>query len=166
MNLAMLVLTLALAAPPDLFLVQTDLQGLYDELSQASLQFVTPADADQFHEVLFTPDWTFVDAAGQSHTWPEMRDQILHAPPVTAATQPIQKVTLQPGGATVTVNEIRTRPFVDADGKYGKKGASHMMTTTTPFRDTWVQIGEQWKLKSRQQIGQPKQQVDVSDYTQ
>jgi hypothetical protein len=165
MIIATLALLLALAAPPDLFTTQFELQGLYDEISQASMQFMTSTDADEFQAALLTPDWTFTDASGQTHGWAEMRDQIMHAPPVVAATQPIQKLALVPGGATVTINEIRTRPFVDADGKYGKKDAQHMMTTTTSFRDTWVQVGEQWKFKSRQQLGPPKQKLDVSDYT-
>jgi hypothetical protein len=166
MHMIMLALTLTLApaAPPDLFSIQADLQGLYDEVSQASLQFETLEDANQFHEVLYTPDWVFVDASGQSHTWPQLRDQVLHAPPVTAATQPIQRLSLVPGGAVTTVNEVRTRAIVDEAGRYGRKGAPHMLTETTAFKDTWIQVGDQWKLKSRQQLGPPKVQVDVSDY--
>ena len=165
MNIVMLALALTLSGPPDLFEVQTELQGLYDEISQAVLQFESPEDADQFHTVLYTPDWVFVDASGQTHTWPQMRDQVLNATPVQAATQPIQKLSLVPGGAVATVNEIRTRASVDEEGKYGRKGAPHSLTETTAFKDTWVQIGDQWKLKSRMQLGPPKVQVDVSDYS-
>src|ERR1700742_916595 len=114
MNLAMLALTLALSAPPDMFTIQADLQGLYDEISQATLQFVTPGDADQFHDVVFTPDWYMVDTSGR-HSWAEIRERLLHAPPPLAATQPIQKVSLVPGGAMTTVKEIRTRGIVDAE---------------------------------------------------
>jgi hypothetical protein len=165
MNLAMLALTLALSAPPDTFAIQADLQGLYDEISQATLQFVTPGDADQFHDVVFTPDWYMVDASGR-HSWAEIRERLLHAPPPLAATQPIQKVSLVPGGAMTTVKEIRTRGIVDADGKYGKKGAPHTLTDTTLFKDSWVKVGDNWKFKSREQVGPTKTQVDVSDYTQ
>jgi len=165
MNIVMLALALALSGPPDLFDVQTQIQGLYDEISQAILQFETPADADQFHEVLYTPDYVLIDPAGQTHTWRQLRDQVLHATPVEAATQPIQKLSLVPGGAVATVNEIRTRAIVDEAGKYGRKGASHSLTETTAFKDTWIQIGDQWKLKSRTQLGPPKVQVDVSDYS-
>jgi hypothetical protein len=165
MNIVALAIALTLSGPPDLFEVRTTIQGLYDEISQAVLQFETPEDADQFHSVVYTPDWVFVDTSGQTHSWPQMRDQVLHATPVQAATQPIQKLSLVPGGAVATVNEIRTRAIVDEEGKYGRKGASHSLTETTPFKDTWVQIGDQWKLKSRTQLGPPKVQVDVSDYS-
>ena len=165
MHIVMFALALTLSGPPDPFEVQAEIQGLYDEISQAVLQFETPEDADQFHTVLYTPDWVFVDTSGQTHTWTQMRVQALHAAPVQAATQPIQKLSLVPGGAVATVNEIRTRAIVDEAGKYGRKGASHALTETTAFKDTWVQVGDHWKLKSRTQLGPPKVQVDVSDYS-
>ena len=52
-TLAMLVLT----GPTNTFDIQAELQGNYDEISQATLQFVTPSDVDMFHDVLYTPDW-------------------------------------------------------------------------------------------------------------
>jgi hypothetical protein len=159
-----LVLVLALSAPPDLFQIQTDLQGLYDEISQAALQFASAEDADQFHSVLYTPDWTFVDAAGQHHSWPEIREQILHAPLIDSSEQPIKKLTLVPGGAITTVNTTVTRDVVDTDGKYGKKGESHAIAETIVYRDTWVEEGDRWKLKLREQQGPPKIQVDPSIY--
>ena len=53
-------------APPDTFAIQAELQGLYDEISQATLQFATASDVDQFHDVLYMPDWVFVDTTGQT----------------------------------------------------------------------------------------------------
>jgi hypothetical protein len=159
-----LALTLALGVPPDLFSIQTDLQGLYDEISQAVLQFATVQDADQFYEVLYAPDWAFVDAAGQRHGWPEMRDQIMHAGPVESTEQPIQKLTLVPGGAVTTVKASTARAIVDTEGRYGKPGESHTLDETITYRDTWVQLGDQWKLKLREQIGPPRLHVDPSIY--
>jgi hypothetical protein len=159
-----LALTVALGAPPDLFSVQTDLQGLYDEISQAVLQFATTQDADQFYEVIYTPDWALVDASGQRHTWPDVREQIMQAAPVESTAQPIQKLALVPGGAVATVKASTTRAFVDSDGRYGKRGESHTLDETITYRDTWVQVGDQWKLKLREQIGPPKVQVDPSIY--
>jgi hypothetical protein len=165
MTIVVLALTLASftpsSAPPDLFPLQAELQGLYDEISQATMQFVSPEDADQFHSVLYTPDWVFVDQSGNRQTWPQLRDQVLHAPPVESAVQPIQKLSLVPGGAVTTVNVSTTRGIVDDEGHYGRKGATHQITETTPFRDTWVQNGDQWKLQSRTQLGPPKIQVDL-----
>ncbi|HEY2150529.1 MAG TPA: hypothetical protein VGH34_06970 [Vicinamibacterales bacterium] len=164
MYIIALALTLALGAPPDLFSIQTDLQGLYDEISQAVLQFATTQDADQFYQVLYTPDWAFVDAAGQRHAWPEMRDQIMHAGPVESTEQPIQKLALVPGGAVTTVKASTTRAIVDTEGRYGKPGESHMLDEKITYRDTWVQVGDQWKLKLREQVGPPRVQVDPSIY--
>jgi hypothetical protein len=164
MSTIALALTLALGAPPDLFSIQTDLQGLYDEISQAVLQFATTEDADQFYQVLYTPDWAFVDAAGQRHTWPEVRDQIMRAAPVDSTEQPIQKLSLVPGGAVTVVKASTTHAIVDNEGRYGKRGESHTLAETTTYRDTWLQVGDQWKLKLREQIGPPRVHVDPSIY--
>ena len=62
---AVSLFTLALlqVAPGDLFSLRTQLQGLYDEISQATLQFDNEQDVSDFHTVL-TADWAFVDAGG------------------------------------------------------------------------------------------------------
>lgn len=148
---------------PDLFDVQSDLQSIYDELSQATMQFDTPADIDMFHTVFYTPDWVFVDAAGQRHSWTEMREQDVQAlsgPRADSMQQPIQKLSLAPDGARVTTKLTTVRTIVDEEGRYGRKGATHTLTETTVFRDAWVKSGESWKLKSREQVGKPAVSVD------
>jgi ketosteroid isomerase-like protein len=164
-----LLLALGLSQPntADLVSIQADLQGLYDEISQASLQFLTETDIDDFHDVMYTPDWVFVDAAGQEHTWAQQREQAvqaLTAPHHDPIVQSIQKLTLVPGGASILVNVTTVRTIVDDLGRYGAKGASHTLTETTPFRDTWIRDVDRWKVKSRQQVGQPKAVVDKPDY--
>jgi len=168
------VLLLALTLPrqaigSEAFNVGGELQGLYEEISQATLQFVTESDVDLFHDVLYTPDWVFVDATGQKYTWPQMRErevQALSAPPLSSMNQTIQTLSLTPDGATVVVNLTTVRTIVDAEGRYGRQGVRHTLTETTPFRDTWVKAppdndnNEKWKLKSRQQIGRPTVAVD------
>jgi hypothetical protein len=148
---------------PDPFDVQSNLQGIYDELSQATMQFDTPADIDSFHHVFYTPDWVFVDAAGQRHSWAEMREhdvQALSGPRVDSMQQPIRKLSLVPDGATVTTKVTTVRTIVDQEGRYGRKGATHTLTESTVFRDAWVKSGESWKLKSREQVGKPAVSVD------
>jgi hypothetical protein len=57
-----LLLVLTMLHPgtrPDTFDLQAELQGLYDEISQATLQFESESDVDLFHEVLYTPDCRF-----------------------------------------------------------------------------------------------------------
>jgi hypothetical protein len=49
---------------------------------------------------------------------------------------------------------------VDNDGRYGRKGGSHTLTEATVFRGSWIKVADDWKLKSREQIGQPKVLVD------
>ena len=161
----LLALTLQKAAiGSDAFNVDAELQGMYEELSQATLQFVTESDVDLFHDVLYTPDWVFVDAAGQKHTWSQMREreiQALSAPALSSLNQSIQKLSLAPdGAATVLVNMTTVRAIVDAEGRYGRQGASHTLTETTAFRDTWVKTSGTWKVKSREQLGQPTVAVD------
>jgi len=163
----MFALTAFQAGASDPFSVQAELQGLYDEISQATFQFATDLDIDEFHDVVYAPDWTLVDASGQRRTWPQVREQAVQAlaqPLPNAIWQRIQKLTLAPAGATATVESIVERTIVDADGHYGKKGASHSITETTMFRDNWVNAGDHWKFKSREQLGQPKTLVDKPTY--
>jgi hypothetical protein len=149
------------------FAVQSELQGLYDEINQATLQFVTDIDVDDFHDVLYTPDWSFTNAAGQHRTWAQVREQevqALKAAPADAIAQTIRKISINKDTATTTIDESVVRTVVDSDGKYGRKGASHTLTEVTAFRDSWVRVSDSWKLKSREQIGQPKTVVDKSLY--
>ena len=150
-------------APPDTFAVQAELQGLYDEISQATLQFASDSDVDQFHDVLYMPDWVFVDTTGQTRNWSQVREgaiQALSSPPLDSMSQPIRKLTVTPEGATVIVDLTTVRTIVDHEGHYGRKEASHTLTDTTPFRDRWVLISDRWRLKSREQIRRPVESVD------
>ena len=166
-TILLLMLGLLQSSAPDTFSVQADLQGLYDEISQASLQFLTETDVDDFHEIMYTPDWIFVDTKGQQRTWAELREQAVQAlntPHHDPMVQSIQKLTLVPGGATAVVNVTIVRTVTDDDGRYGRKGASHTLNETTPFRDAWVATGDRWKMKSRQQVGPAKVVVDKPEY--
>jgi len=154
--------------PPDTFDVQAELQGLYDEISQTTLSFVTASDIDMLHDVLYTPDWVFVDATGHTQAWPQVRQgviQALSAPHPDSMSQPIQKLSLGSGGATVVVNMTTVRTIVDHEGRYGRQGASHTLTETTAFRDRWVQVSDKWKLKSREQISGPTVSVDKPEWS-
>jgi len=152
----------------DAFNVEAELQGMYEEISQATLQFVTESDLDLFHDVLYTPDWVFVDATGQKHTWSQMRErevQALSGPTLSSINQSIQKLSLASDSATVLVNLTTVRAIIDTAGKYGRQGGSHTLTETTAFRDTWVKVAGSWKLKEREQIGQPTVAVDKPEST-
>jgi len=60
---------------------------------------------------------------------------------------------------TVVVNVVTVRTIVDHDGRYGRPEASHTLTATTPFRDRWVKVSDEWKLKAREQIGASSESV-------
>jgi hypothetical protein len=161
-----LLITLTLpnpGTPADTFNVRSELQGLYDEISQVTLSFVTESDVDMLHDVLYTPDWVFVDGTGHTQTWPQVRQraiQALSAPALDSINQPIQKLSLGSDGVTVVVNMTTVRIVVDHEGRYGRQGASHTLRETTVFRDRWVRVSDRWKLKSREQLGGPTVSVD------
>jgi hypothetical protein len=109
--------------------------------------------------VLYTSDWVFIDATGQRHSWSQVREEAvrtLESPRVDSITQSIQTLSLVPTGATVRVNVTTVRTMVDNDGRYGRKGGSHTLTEATVFRDSWIKVADDWKLKLREQIGQPR----------
>jgi hypothetical protein len=162
----LLALGMLQTGSPDPFVVQTDLQGRYDEISQASLQFMTAADVDDFHDVMYTSEWTVTDLAGHRHGWPQLRAEALEAltmPHPNAIVQSIQKLSLLLNGATAVVNVSTIRTVVDNEGRYGQKGATHTLDETTAYRDTWVTVPGGWKLKAREQIAPPRVLVDKTD---
>lgn len=147
----------------DVFDVQAELRGLYDEIAQATLQFTSEADVDQFHAVLYTPDWSIVDSKGQRHSWAELRQHevaALKEPKADSINAVIQKLTLTAEGATVVVMVETARTIVDAAGHYGRPGLTHTITEDAVFRDRWVMTAGSWKLKAREETGQVKSWVD------
>ncbi len=119
--------------------VQTELQGLYGEISQTRAQAAgattTANDIDALHDTLFTQDWTFVDKSGHTQTWMDLRqkeiDTASQPPAHEVLYQPIKKLSLSSDGCTATV----TVP----DNK-------------TTYEDTWVKVGESWKMKTRREL--------------
>ncbi len=151
------------ATPQDLFSMRCDLQGVYDEIAQATLSSRTAKDIDMFHDVFYAPNWVFVDSNGQRHVWNELREQAIGAASqqtFTTMRQMIQEVTPVADGATALVNFITVKTVTDNDGKYGRPGLTHTIAEVTPMRDTWMKTGVTWKLQSRVQLGAPKVFID------
>ena len=141
---SLLLLATMMSSKADWFRVQSDLQALYDESTQAELQFETALDVDEYHAVRFAPGWTFVDASGKSHSWEEMRASALSALPDRKdwIVDGIQKVVSVNGDtAVVLVNETVVKKNVGE---------------TTSYKDTWIKDGDSWKQQSRAQVGPPK----------
>jgi hypothetical protein len=162
--LSILVLAGALQAPPhDAFSIRVDLQGLYDEMSESLVGARSAEDLDTLHDVLYADDYAVVDRDGHRRSWSEVREELLRtlnqAPP-DWMTQTIQKVSPTSNGATVTVVLNTLRTITDTAGKYGPQGRSHMLTEVTNYRDEWAMSSVGWRLKLREQVGQPKQYVD------
>jgi hypothetical protein len=164
--LTTLILAAVLSASPTVFEVQTELQALYDEITNGTAQLMTPSELDLFHSVLYARDFVFVDTAGHTHEWPEIREQEIRAigtPLPDSAIQSILKLSLTPAGATAVVTRTVVRAIVDKDGCYGRKGAMHTLTEVTPFRDLWIRADTRWLLKQRAQTGATKTSVDKHD---
>lgn len=147
--IAVLVLGATLAGAPasvNQFQVRAEIQSLYDEISQATLQFVTPQDVDQFHAVLFTSDWSLVDAKGQKRSWADVRGdaiKTLPEPPYDSILQSIQKLTLNHDG-TEAVALVRVKTS-RVDGRT-------VVEDSSIYRDTWTKTDDGWKVKQREQI--------------
>src|SRR5689334_17838116 len=75
--------SVALPQDRDEFTVRTELQSMYDEISQAWLQVTEACELDAVHEVTNTMDWVFVDTKGARQTWPQVREGLLQG--LTAA---------------------------------------------------------------------------------
>jgi hypothetical protein len=151
-------------ARANVFDTEVDLQGLYDEISQVGVPAMTATDVTLFHEDFYTPDWVFVDAAGQKQTWAQVEKRVLGEPAPDSMVQRIQHLSLDPDGATVVVAVTTIRTIVDTGGRYGRAGATHTLTKNAEYRDDWVKVGDEWKLKSRVQMGQATTSVDRPEW--
>ena len=140
-----------------------DLQAMYDEITETTLSATSAEDFDNFHAVFFTSDWTFTDRQGVHHTWSELHDAAIHDwlnQPADSMRDVIRRADLRDASAVTDVSSIVIRVVVDADGKYGARGASHRIAESTPMRDHWV-LGETgWKVQAREQMGETKLFVD------
>ena len=143
MNILVSLVTIPFLIGPRLSPVRTDLQGMYDEMSAATLQVTTAAEIDDFHAVLCTPDWVFVDRQGHTHDWRDTRARAieqLSAPTFNSIVERIQRVTVASGVATTIVK-------VTTAAKAGKAVAY--------YRDTWIAMPDGWRQQSRTEIAKP-----------
>ncbi|HZR23910.1 MAG TPA: hypothetical protein VFA59_10010 [Vicinamibacterales bacterium] len=164
MTLAIAVLIGALqAGVPDAFAVRCDLQGTYDEMASAMITAQSAADIDMYHDTFYASDWVFTDIRNQRHEWPDIRRaqvDALQAPAPDTLRFPIQKLSSTGSSVTALVHVVTVRTVTDVDGKYGAPGKVHTIAETTPMRDTWIRVGNLWRLQARQQVGPTQQRVD------
>jgi hypothetical protein len=148
------------------FDAEVDLQALYDEISQAGEPYLTGADFDQFRNALYAPDWVFIDASGRRHSAADLpnRGVQAQAPGDDSLIQRVDQLALVPGGATTVVELTTERTIVDKAGQYGRPGATHVLRTTTVYRDQWVKNPDGWQMKSREQLKPSRQAVDKPEW--
>jgi hypothetical protein len=149
---------------PKLFDTQVELQGLYDEITEVYGPGMTSEDISMFDQVVYAPDWVFVDANGRTLTRAEMNARKARAPEPDSVINRIEKLAAVPGGLTALVTGITVHTFVDTDGRYGRPGASHTITEVTPYRDSWVQGPTGWTMTERQQVGPTKSVLDNAEW--
>ena len=111
--LLLLALSWLHPAPTNAFDLQVQLQALYNEIDQINLRYVSPADLDLFHDVMYTPDWTFTDHAGHHQGWSEVREQAERDVAVIpdSVVETIRQVVPASDGATVVVTMTTVRPI-------------------------------------------------------
>src|SRR5262249_37224657 len=135
----------------------------YDEVAQMALLSRTQSDIDTVHSVFDTDDISFVDAEGHRHDWADMRARVvqtLEESPADQVRQVMRDVKATADGATAVILSMTVRKVIDNEGRYGHAGASHAIATVITYRDTLVQNGTSWKLKTREQVGAPETLVD------
>jgi len=148
------------------FADRCDLQGVYDEFSQATLSSHTPADIDLFHDVFDAPNIVIIDVHGERHDWNAIRDARVKAlsEPPTELRQIIETLTITADGAVATVHVITMRRITDAKGAYGLPGVTHTIANVTPMKDTWIKTPVAWRLQTREQLGATDVLIDKEPY--
>lgn len=149
-------------APDSAFVLQCNLQGIYDEIGVATIGARSASDIDTYQAVFYMPDWVFIDDRGVRRDLAAERARALDArqPRFTTVRHAIRKIETTPDGALVTLNLVTVRTLVDTDGKYGRAGLTHTIAEVTRMRDTWTRSGVTWKLQKREQMGAPHEYVD------
>jgi len=159
----LLMLSSSPATSQDKFALRCDTQAWYDEAAQMALLSRTPGDIDTMHSVFDADDVSFVDADGHHHDWTEMRASAvlaLQGPPADQMRQVLRDVKPTADGATAVIVSVTVRKVIDTEGRYGRAGASHAVAIMITYRDSLVQNGTSWKLKTREQVGAPETLVD------
>ncbi len=149
---------------PKVFDTQVELQGLYDEMAQVYGPAMTSGDIEMFDDVVYAPDWVFVDASGRTFTRAEMDARTARSPEPDDVLQRIEKLSVVPGGLSALVTRITVHTFVDTDGRYGHPGMSHTLTDVTPYRDSWVRTPMGWQMTSREQTGPTTSVLDKPEW--
>lgn len=149
---------------PGVFDSQVELQGLYDEISEVYGPAMTVQDISMFDEVVYTPDWVFVDAAGRRFTRAELSARDAQLPEPDSVIERIEKLAPVAGGMAALVTAINVHAFVDTQGRYGPRGASHTLSEITPYRDRWVRVAGEWKMQSREQVGPTRTVLDKPEW--
>jgi SnoaL-like domain len=152
------------SSSPEAFDALMEVQALYDEISQVDVPFVTPEDFEQFHAVIYTPDFVYVDASGRKQTWADLHAPAAESGPPDSMVQRVDRLSLTPDGATTIVTVTTIRTAVDTAGKNGRPGASHTLTETDVYRDSWVRDSDGWRLKSREQLRPSRVAVDRPEW--
>jgi hypothetical protein len=146
------------------FDTEMELQGLYDEISEITVPALTEEDMNVFFDVVYAPDWVFVDAAGRKLTRTELSTRDAQSPEPDAVIDRIDKVLPAAGGVTTLITAITVHTFVDTQGRYGRPGASHTLTEVTRYRDRWVRGAVGWKMQSREQAGPTRAVLDKPEW--
>ena len=149
--------------------LEVDLQATYDEMSQVYAPAMLDSDVALFRDILYTPDWVYVDASGKKLTRAEALAREVEQGPADSLIQRIEKLAMvSPDMASATVAATSIRAIVDTAGRYGRRaGEPHTLTSVTIYRDVWVRDSTTgaWKMKSREQMATLKTRVDDPDST-
>jgi hypothetical protein len=146
------------------FGTEMQLQGMYDEISEISAPTLSDEDMNVFLDVVYTPDWVLVDAAGTRLTRAGLSAREALSPEPDSVIWRIEKVIPGADGITALITAISVHTFVDTQGRYGRPGASHTRTDVTPYRDGWVRGAIGWKMRSREQVGPTKTVLDKPEW--
>jgi hypothetical protein len=146
------------------FVTEMELQGIYDEISEISVPALTAEDMSTLLDVVYTPDWVLVDSAGRRLSLADLSARDATSPEPDAVIERIERVLPGAGFVTTHIAAISVHSFVDTTGRYGPPGATHTLTEITPYRDRWVRISGEWRMKSREQAGRTKTALDKPEW--
>jgi len=136
--------------------IRRELNALYQRAGAAYVAARTIDDMEAARDWLDTPDCRYRDYGQPFRTWAGMRPFVIMGlqTPIKAFSTHIDKIDVDvPTNTVITTTTVKgVAHLIDAEGRFGARGAAHDVETTATILDTWVRTSSQWRRKVHDKI--------------
>jgi hypothetical protein len=103
------------------------------------------------------PDGRVFDREQQERN---LRENLASAISVSRVNSTIEKLVIEKSFAITTVHHRASFVFIDRNGKFGRMGDQHTVSSDSRSRDTWKKVGSKWKIAISEQLTGSRMYLD------